>query len=117
MAPARFGAFRQRSRGERRAHSTRTPPGHAWLHAPGRRDPRHARPRRTFARSTASRGARPSATAQICRREAPMTWADFYLICFVVGFAFSVLAFLSGGATWRLHVPHLPHGHGPFGHI
>ena len=46
-----------------------------------------------------------------------MTWAYFYLICFVVGFAFSVLAFLSGGATWRLHVPHLPHGHGPFGHI
>ena len=46
-----------------------------------------------------------------------MTWADFYLICFVVGFAFSFISFLSGGARWRLHIPHLPHGHGPIGHI
>jgi len=37
-----------------------------------------------------------------------MTWADFYLICFAVGFAFSFLSFLSGGL--RLHIPHLPHG-------
>jgi len=42
-----------------------------------------------------------------------MTWADFYLVCFVVGFAFSVFAVLSGGM--RLHIPHLPHGHGPVG--
>ena len=41
-----------------------------------------------------------------------MTWSDFYLVCFVVGFAFSVLAVLSGGI--RLHIPHLPHGHGGF---
>lgn len=44
-----------------------------------------------------------------------MTWADFYLVCFVVGFFLSVVTFLMGGA--RLHVPHwsshLPgvHGH------
>ena len=37
-----------------------------------------------------------------------MTWADFYLICFAVGFAFSFLSFLSGGL--KLHIPHLPHG-------
>jgi membrane protein implicated in regulation of membrane protease activity len=41
-----------------------------------------------------------------------VTWSDFYLVCFVVGFAFSVLAVLSGGI--RLHIPHLPHGHGGF---
>lgn len=37
-----------------------------------------------------------------------MTWADFYLICFAVGFAFSFLSFLSGGLN--LHIPHLPGG-------
>lgn len=42
-----------------------------------------------------------------------MTWADFYLVCFVVGFALSVLAVFSGGMRW--HIPHLPHGHGPIG--
>lgn len=39
-----------------------------------------------------------------------MTWADFYLICFVVGFALSLISFLGGGARWRFHLPHLPHG-------
>ena len=39
-----------------------------------------------------------------------MTWADFYLICFAVGFAFSLISFLGGGTRWRLHLPHLPHG-------
>jgi membrane protein implicated in regulation of membrane protease activity len=44
-----------------------------------------------------------------------MTWANFYLVCFVVGFFLSLLTFLVGGA--RLHVPHLHlripglHGH------
>lgn len=39
-----------------------------------------------------------------------MTWANFYLICFVVGFTFSVLSFLLGGLRW--HVPHaLGSGH------
>ena len=42
-----------------------------------------------------------------------MTWANFYLVCFVTGFALSVLAVLSSGI--RLHIPHLPHGHGPIG--
>jgi len=37
-----------------------------------------------------------------------MTWADFYLVCFVVGFFLSVLMFLAGG----MHL-HIPHFHGP----
>jgi len=48
------------------------------------------------------------------------TWADFYLICFAVGFCFSFFSFVFGGARFgRLrmphlhgHVPHLPVGHG-----
>ena len=35
-----------------------------------------------------------------------MTWADFYLICFAVGFFFSLLSFLAGGLRWHLHLPH-----------
>ena len=38
-----------------------------------------------------------------------MTWASFYLICFGVGFALSLLAFLGGSARW--HLPHFPHPH------
>ena len=41
-----------------------------------------------------------------------MTWANFYLVCFAVGFAFSVISFLGGGTRWRFHLPHLPHGAG-----
>jgi membrane protein implicated in regulation of membrane protease activity len=40
-----------------------------------------------------------------------MTWENFYLVCFVGGFALSVLSFLGGGLHW--HLPfngHLPHG-------
>ena len=45
-----------------------------------------------------------------------MTWADFYLVCFVVGFFLSVLMFLAGGVhlhlpNFHLHFPGL-HGHG-----
>jgi|SRR5690242_389135 membrane protein implicated in regulation of membrane protease activity len=47
-----------------------------------------------------------------------MNWTDFYLVCFLVGFALSVLALVAGSA--HLHLPHLhlhhgihvPHGHG-----
>ena len=43
-----------------------------------------------------------------------MTWANFYLICFAVGLALSVLAFFTAGVRWHLHLPHLPHAvHGP----
>jgi len=55
-----------------------------------------------------------------------MTWADFYLICFAVGFCFSFFSFLFGGArTGHLHLPHfhghaggvhLPSAHVPVGH-
>jgi membrane protein implicated in regulation of membrane protease activity len=40
-----------------------------------------------------------------------MTWADFYLVCFVVGFFLSALMFLGGGL--HLHFPHVHfHAHG-----
>jgi hypothetical protein len=43
-----------------------------------------------------------------------MTWADFYLICFAVGFCLSFLSFVFGSARiGRVHIPHL---HGP-GHL
>ena len=41
-----------------------------------------------------------------------MNWELFYLICFVVGFAFTALSFLSG--TLHFHF-HFPHGHIHFG--
>ena len=44
-----------------------------------------------------------------------MNWAEFYLICFVIGFAFSVLSFLLGGLHWHLpfgtHAAHVGGGH------
>ncbi len=47
-----------------------------------------------------------------------MTWANVYLVCFAVGFAFSVISFLGGGTRGHFHFPHLPHGHVPIsGHI
>lgn len=39
-----------------------------------------------------------------------MNWESFYLICFVVGFAFSALSFLSGTLHFHFHLP----GHGHF---
>jgi len=53
-----------------------------------------------------------------------MTWADFYLICFAVGFCFSFFSFVFGGSrVGKLHLPHfhghaghLPVAHGPVGH-
>ena len=36
-----------------------------------------------------------------------MTWADFYLICFAVGFLFSLLSFMLGG----LHLGDFSHAH------
>jgi membrane protein implicated in regulation of membrane protease activity len=51
-----------------------------------------------------------------------MTWADFYLTCFAVGFLLSAISFIAGGM--RLHLPHFPHtgghalgGHAPVGHV
>ncbi len=38
-----------------------------------------------------------------------MTWANFYLLCFALGFAFSLVSFLAGGLHW--HLPHLPGTH------
>jgi hypothetical protein len=45
------------------------------------------------------------------------TWADFYLICFAVGFCFSFLSFLLGSSrTGHLHLPHF-HGHVGGAHV
>jgi hypothetical protein len=45
------------------------------------------------------------------------TWADFYLICFAVGFCFSFFSFVFGGArTGKLHLPHF-HGHVDGAHL
>jgi hypothetical protein len=45
----------------------------------------------------------------------PMTWSDFYLICFAIGFCFSFFSFVLGGTrTGRWHLPHFhgqAHGH------
>jgi hypothetical protein len=46
-----------------------------------------------------------------------MTWADFYLVCFAVGFCLSFFSFVFGGArTGRLHLPHF-HGHVAGAHL
>ena len=39
-----------------------------------------------------------------------MTWAEFYLICFAVGFIFSIVSFVMGGLRW--HLPFHFHVHG-----
>ena len=44
-----------------------------------------------------------------------MTWADFYLTCFAVGFLLSAISFVAGGVRWNLHLPHFPHGGEHFG--
>jgi membrane protein implicated in regulation of membrane protease activity len=46
-----------------------------------------------------------------------MNWELFYLICFVVGFAFTALSFLSGTLHFHFHLPHGHfHGMGHAGH-
>jgi membrane protein implicated in regulation of membrane protease activity len=46
-----------------------------------------------------------------------MNWELFYLICFVVGFAFSVISFLSGTLNSHVHLPkHLHFGGSGHGH-
>jgi hypothetical protein len=44
-----------------------------------------------------------------------MTWSDFYLICFAVGFCFSFFPFVFGSLRWG-HMPHF-HGHAGAGHV
>jgi hypothetical protein len=46
-----------------------------------------------------------------------MTWADFYLVCFAVGFCLSFFSFVFGGArSGHLHLPHF-HGHAGGAHL
>ncbi len=44
-----------------------------------------------------------------------MTWGDFYLTCFAVGFLLSAISFIAGGMRWQLHLPHFPHAGGHVG--
>jgi len=46
-----------------------------------------------------------------------MTWSDFYLICFGVGFLLSFISFISGATNWHVHLPHFPHLHLGGGHV
>src|SRR5579872_3522723 len=45
-----------------------------------------------------------------------MTWSDFYLLCFLVGFSLSVLSFLAGAVhihlPFKMHFPFHGAGHG-----
>jgi membrane protein implicated in regulation of membrane protease activity len=43
-----------------------------------------------------------------------MNWELFYLICFVVGFAFTAVSFVSGTLHFHFHIP--GHGHFHLGH-
>jgi len=43
-----------------------------------------------------------------------MTWADFYLVCFLVGLVLSLVSFLGGSTHFHLPHFHAPHG-GPVG--
>src|ERR1700732_3681516 len=59
------------------------------------------------------------ARARGVRSRCRMTWSDFYLFCFIVGFALSVLSFLAGPShinlPFKIHLPfHVGH-HGGVG--
>jgi hypothetical protein len=45
-----------------------------------------------------------------------MTWADFYLICFAVGFCFSLFSFVLGSPRGHFHFPHA-HGNAGGAHL
>ncbi len=52
-----------------------------------------------------------------------MTWSDFYLVCFAVGFLLSAISFIAGGLHWHVHLHHIPFlngdlhaGHAPMPH-
>lgn len=50
-----------------------------------------------------------------------LTWSDFYLICFAIGFLFSLLSFIAGGLNIHGHWPHVHglhfgNGHAPATH-
>jgi len=46
-----------------------------------------------------------------------MTWAAFYMICFLVGLMLSAVSLLGGMGHFggHVHVPHVPHAHLPHG--
>src|SRR5580704_8555990 len=80
---------------------------------PAGHDPRYARPRRPATRGAEAERSTGCNQSHERREVRAMTWANFYLICFAVGLAFSLLSFFSAGVRWHLHLPHLPHAHLP----
>ncbi len=44
-----------------------------------------------------------------------MSWENFYLFCFCVGFLCSLLSFLAGSSHLHLHLPRAMHGHSGHG--
>jgi len=47
-----------------------------------------------------------------------MTWSDFYLLCFIIGFSLSVLSFLAGAINIHIRLPfkvHMPSHGAPHG--
>src|SRR5260370_2534989 len=61
------------------------------------------------------RGARAFTGQETSAEARGMTWEAFYLCCFLIGFALSLLSFLSG--AMHLHLPHGLHGHASHGAI
>src|ERR1700732_4585456 len=59
------------------------------------------------------------ARAQGVRSRCRITWSDFYLFCFIVGFALSVLSFFAGAVhihlPFKMHLPFHPGHHGAGG--
>ena len=45
-----------------------------------------------------------------------MNWELFYLVCFIVGFAYTAFSFLSGMLHFHVHMPHHFHGGHGAGH-
>src|SRR5258708_2254786 len=45
-----------------------------------------------------------------------MNWELFYLVCFIVGFAYTAFSFLSGTLHFHVHMPHHFHGGHGAGH-
>ncbi len=45
-----------------------------------------------------------------------MSWEQFYLLCFIIGFLYSLLTFLAGGITKTHAGGHVAHGHAPSPH-
>src|SRR3954454_10324134 len=63
---------------------------------------------------SAIRDQRSRKRARQKRGDAQMTWASFYLVCFLAGLFMSAFTLLGGMGHFgggHAHVPHMPHAH------